>query len=84
MHEYAALYAKYLLVDSVKPALDAMREGLLEVVSPESLEGLTAEDFRLVLNGCSEVDVALLQRLTVFKNETSKDDFYVRQVQVCS
>lgn len=52
---YVALYAKFLLVDSVRSALDAMREGLLEVVTPAVLDGLSAEDFRLILNGCAEV-----------------------------
>jgi len=81
VHEYVALYAKFLLVDSIRPALDAMRKGLLQVVSSETLGGLSAEDLRLILNGTSEVDVSMLQRLTVFKNETSKDDFFVKQVQ---
>lgn len=78
---YVALYAKYLMVESVRPALDALREGLLDVVSPAALDGLSAEDLRLILNGCAEIDVSLLKRLTVFKNETSKDEFYVKQVQ---
>lgn len=37
-----------------------MRKGLLDVLPKNSLEDLTAEDFRLLVNGCGEVNVQML------------------------
>eukprot|EP00041_Stephanoeca_diplocostata_P003906 m.39184 g.39184 ORF g.39184 m.39184 type:complete len:2594 (-) comp14703_c0_seq1:398-8179(-) len=81
VHEYVALYAKYLMVDSVKPALDAMQKGLLLVLPAAAFDGLSAEDLRLILNGTSDVDVGLLRKVTTFKNETGKDEYFVEQTR---
>ena len=81
VHQYVALYAQYLMVDSVRPALEAMRAGLLSVMPAGTLQDLTAEDLRLLLNGCSDVDIQMLKKYTEFKNETGKDISYVEQTQ---
>jgi len=41
------------LTHGIKNELTAMRQGLLDVVPEESLQGLTAEDFQLLLSGRS-------------------------------
>jgi ankyrin repeat protein len=67
--EYARLYAAYRMVDSVRPALAAMRRGLLHVLSETALAGLTAEDFVLLLNGCGpRVEVGWLRGITAFRD----------------
>ena len=51
-------------------SLQAMRRGLLDVVPSSQLEGLTAEDFRLLLNGAGDINVQQLMSYTFFSDET--------------
>lgn len=51
-------------------SLKAMRKGLLDVLPKNSLEDLTAEDFRLLVNGCGEVNVQMLISFTSFNDES--------------
>lgn len=48
----------------------AMRKGLLDVIPKNALEDLTAEDFRLLVNGCGEVNVQMLISFTSFNDES--------------
>lgn len=48
----------------------AMRKGLLDVLPKNALEDLTAEDFRLLVNGCGEVNVQMLISFTSFNDES--------------
>lgn len=50
--------------------LQAMRKGLLDVLPKNALEDLTAEDFRLLVNGCGEVNVQMLISFTSFNDES--------------
>lgn len=50
----------------------AMRKGLLDVLPKNALEDLTAEDFRLLVNGCGEVNVQMLISFTSFNDESGK------------
>ena len=72
IHKYVELYAQQIMVEAIRPALVAMRAGLLDVVPHKTLSGLTAEDFRLLLNGCHAVDVELLERCTDFEEAGCK------------
>ena len=47
-----------------------MAKGLSDVLSPSSLASLTAEDLRLLLNGCGDVNVDQLKKYTSFNDET--------------
>lgn len=47
-----------------------MRKGLLDVLPKNALEDLTAEDFRLLVNGCGEVNVQMLISFTSFNDES--------------
>lgn len=49
-----------------------MRKGLLDVIPKSALEDLTAEDFRLLVNGCGEVNVQMLISFTSFNDESGK------------
>jgi E3 ubiquitin-protein ligase EDD1 len=69
---YVELYSQHVMVGALLPALVAIRSGLLDVVPPVALAGLTAEDFRLLLNGCHTIDVGLLERCTDFVDETGR------------
>jgi E3 ubiquitin-protein ligase EDD1 len=47
-----------------------MRAGLLDTIPASSLDGLTAEDFRLLLNGTGEVKIHQLMDYTSFNDES--------------
>lgn len=48
----------------------AMRSGLWDVLPSQILEGLTAEDLRLLLCGCQQVDLDILKKITTFSDES--------------
>ena len=70
VHDYVKKYAEYRMITVARRALQSMRRGLLEVVPPQQLEGLTAEDFRLLLNGAGDIVVSQLIGYTFFGDET--------------
>lgn len=43
------------MITCQEKALDEMRRGLFDVLPSGSLDALTAEDFRLLLNGVSQI-----------------------------
>lgn len=51
-------------------AFQALRNGVLDVIPSSAFDNLTAEDFRLLLNGCGEVNVQQLMSYTSFNDET--------------
>ncbi|CAI8007414.1 E3 ubiquitin-protein ligase UBR5 [Geodia barretti] len=53
VQEYVRLYATFMMYGCVRDELKAMKEGLNDVIPPELLSGLTAEDFQLLLSGGS-------------------------------
>ena len=48
----------------------SLRRGVLDVLPTHTLEGLTAEDFRLLLNGSGNINVQQLMSYTSFSDET--------------
>ena len=48
-----------------------MRRGLLDVIPSNHLESLTAEDFRLLLNGIGNICIQQLMSYTFFSDETA-------------
>ncbi|KAL9962175.1 hypothetical protein ACROYT_G031256 [Oculina patagonica] len=69
-HEYVRLYAEHRMMGNSKKALQALRGGVLDVIPQSAFDNLTAEDFRLLLNGCGEVNVQQLISYTCFNDET--------------
>ena len=53
--------------------LQAMRAGILDTLPASALDGLTAEDFRLLLNGSGEVNVHQLLGYTSFNDASGGD-----------
>ena len=49
-----------------------MRDGLYDVLPESALVGLTAEDLRLLLCGCPQIDIDILRGITVFDDESSE------------
>ncbi|MGH0149004.1 UNVERIFIED_CONTAM: hypothetical protein FKN15_044615 [Acipenser sinensis] len=70
VYEYVRKYAEHRMLVVAEQPLHAMRKGLLDVLPKNSLEDLTAEDFRLLVNGCGEVNVQMLISFTSFNDES--------------
>ena len=50
---------------------------MLDVLPAHTLEGLTAEDFRLLLNGSGNINVQQLMSYTSFSDETGGTFCYI-------
>ncbi|OQR77876.1 E3 ubiquitin-protein ligase UBR5-like [Tropilaelaps mercedesae] len=72
VYDYVRRYAEYRMVKSQERALEALRTGVFDVLLNNSLEGLTAEDLRLLLNGVPEVNVQSLISYTSFIDESKE------------
>uniref|UniRef100_A0A671LBJ5 E3 ubiquitin-protein ligase UBR5 n=1 Tax=Sinocyclocheilus anshuiensis TaxID=1608454 RepID=A0A671LBJ5_9TELE len=70
VYEYVRRYAEHRMLVVAEQPLHAMRKGLLDVLPKNALEDLTAEDFRLLVNGCGEVNVQMLISFTSFNDES--------------
>ncbi|XP_071501427.1 E3 ubiquitin-protein ligase UBR5-like, partial [Diadema antillarum] len=70
--DYVHRYAEYKMVVAAQKCLSSMRQGLFDVLPRNALDGLTAEDFRLLVNGCGQVNVQMLIGYTTFNDETGK------------
>ncbi|XP_065062827.1 E3 ubiquitin-protein ligase UBR5-like isoform X1 [Rhopilema esculentum] len=73
IRNYVKRYAEYRMVISVEKPLESLREGVKDVLPTHTLEGLTAEDFRLLLNGSGNINVQQLMSYTTFNDETGGD-----------
>uniref|UniRef100_A0A8C2LDK8 E3 ubiquitin-protein ligase UBR5 n=1 Tax=Cricetulus griseus TaxID=10029 RepID=A0A8C2LDK8_CRIGR len=73
VYEYVRKYAEHRMLAVAEQPLHAMRKGLLDVLPKNSLEDLTAEDFRLLVNGCGEVNVQMLISFTSFNDESGEN-----------
>uniref|UniRef100_A0A672NC37 E3 ubiquitin-protein ligase UBR5 n=1 Tax=Sinocyclocheilus grahami TaxID=75366 RepID=A0A672NC37_SINGR len=83
VYEYVRRYAEHRMLVVAEQPLHAMRKGLLDVLPKNALEDLTAEDFRLLVNGCGEVNVQMLISFTSFNDESGtlldlKMPFFIR------
>ncbi|XP_066917257.1 E3 ubiquitin-protein ligase UBR5-like isoform X2 [Clytia hemisphaerica] len=68
--EYVKKYAEYRMYINCSRCLQAIKRGVQDVISLSHLEGLTAEDLRLLLNGAGDINIQQLQAYTTFSDET--------------
>merc|ERR1712187_443699 len=71
IYTYVRRYANYKMVTKLQPAVKELRKGVYDVISEQSLNGLTPEDWWLLVNGVGTVDVAKLAAMTSFNDESS-------------
>jgi E3 ubiquitin-protein ligase EDD1 len=69
VYDYVRRYSLYRMVKSQERALQCLRQGIFDVLPNNALDGLTAEDFRLLLNGVGEINVQQLMSYTTFNDE---------------
>merc|ERR1711902_467234 len=72
IYQYVRKYAQHRMVSSQKKALKKLREGLFDVIPAGALDTLTAEDFRLLLNGVGDINVTTLIGYTSFNDESGE------------
>lgn len=69
--EYIYLFVETRLLGNHVKCLEAIKQGVFDVIPPESLANLTAEDLRLILCGTHDVSIPLLKAYTTFLDESS-------------
>lgn len=74
IYQYVRKYAEYRMITAQEKALKKMREGLFDVIPTGSLDTLTAEDFRLLLNGVGDINVTTLIGYTSFNDESGESN----------
>ncbi|KAJ0181281.1 hypothetical protein K1T71_003366 [Dendrolimus kikuchii] len=72
VYDYVRKYAQHRMLLSQEKALEAIRVGVLDVLPESAIEGLTAEDLRLLLNGVGDINVAALVSYTSFNDESGE------------
>ena len=72
IYSYVRRYAQYRMVHTQAKAMDAIRQGIFDVLPQNALEGLTSEDLRLILNGTGEIRVPALISYTTFNDESGE------------
>ncbi|XP_066902270.1 E3 ubiquitin-protein ligase hyd isoform X4 [Halyomorpha halys] len=72
VYDYVRKYAEYRMYKSQQKALEAIRQGVFDVLPSCSLDGLTAEDLRLLLNGVGDINVSVLISYTSFNDESGE------------
>jgi len=74
IYNYVRKYAEYRMITAQEKALKKMREGLFDVLPAGALDGLTAEDFRLLVNGVGDINVSTLIGYTSFNDESGESN----------
>jgi len=72
VYDYVRKYAEYRMYKAQQKALEAVRMGVFDVLPAGSLDGLTPEDLRLLLNGVGDINVAVLISYTSFNDESGE------------
>ncbi|XP_075147167.1 E3 ubiquitin-protein ligase hyd isoform X2 [Haematobia irritans] len=70
--DYIRRYTEYRLVKAQEKALEAIRDGVFDVLPDNCMQSLTAEDLRLLLNGVGDINVSTLISYTTFNDESSE------------
>ncbi|XP_074027095.1 E3 ubiquitin-protein ligase hyd isoform X3 [Leptinotarsa decemlineata] len=73
VYDYVRKYAKYRMLKVQEKAIDSIRTGVFDVLPESSLDGLTAEDLRLLLNGVGDINVSVLISYTSFNDESGEN-----------
>lgn len=69
--EYIYLFVEHRLLGNHVKCLEAIRQGVFDVIPSDALNNLTSEDLRLVLCGNQDISVTLLESYTKFSDESS-------------
>ncbi|CAG9834089.1 unnamed protein product [Diabrotica balteata] len=73
VYDYVRKYANYRMIKVQEKAIENIKTGVFDVLPEGSLDGLTAEDLRLLLNGVGDINVAVLISYTSFNDESGEN-----------
>lgn len=74
MYEFVKRYAEFRMVKHVELCLQELKSGVYDVLPVNALEGLTAEDFRLLLNGVADISIHTLASYTTISDESKESN----------
>jgi E3 ubiquitin-protein ligase EDD1 len=74
MYEFVKRYAKFRMVENVEKCLEQLKAGVYDVLPANALEGINAEDFRLLLNGVADVNIHILASYTSISDESKENN----------
>lgn len=72
MYEFVKRYAHFRMVKHAKQCLESLKTGVFDVLPRDALDGLNAEDFRLLLNGVAEISIQTLASYTTVGDESKE------------
>jgi E3 ubiquitin-protein ligase EDD1 len=70
LYEFIKRYAEFRMIHLVEQSLQHLRLGVFDVLPLNSLDYLSPEDFRLLLNGTSNINITTLMTYTTFNDES--------------
>jgi len=70
LYEFIKRYSEFRMIHLVEQSLQHLRLGVFDVLPSTSLDYLSPEDFRLLLNGTGTINVTTLMTYTTFNDES--------------
>lgn len=77
-YQFIKRYSEFRMIDLVEQSLQHLRLGVFDVLPSTALDYLSAEDFRLLLNGTSNINVTTLMNYTNFNDESGRSNRSLR------
>lgn len=74
MYEFVKKYAEFRMVKNAELCLQELKNGVYDVLPASAFEGLTAEDFRLLLNGVADISIHTLASYTTISDESKESN----------
>ena len=72
MYEFVKRYAEFRMIKRIEQCCNHLKMGIYDVLPSNSLNGLNAEDFRLLLNGIVDINVQTLMSYTTINDESKE------------
>ncbi|XP_019763425.1 E3 ubiquitin-protein ligase UBR5 isoform X4 [Dendroctonus ponderosae] len=72
VYTYVRRYAEFRMIKVQEKAIEKIKAGVFDVLPEGSLDGLTSEDLRLLLNGVGDINVSVLISYTSFNDESGE------------
>ncbi|CAF4535879.1 unnamed protein product, partial [Rotaria sp. Silwood2] len=79
LYEFIKRYAEFRMIHLVEQSLQHLRLGVYDVLPSTSLDYLSPEDFRLLLNGTSNINITTLMTYTTFNDESGETNERINQ-----
>jgi E3 ubiquitin-protein ligase EDD1 len=74
MYDFVKRYSEFRLMKNCELCLNQLKNGIYDVLPRTALDGLTAEDFRLLLNGIADINIHTLASYTTISDESKESN----------